>query len=73
MEINYSNNSFKSKIIKILIKLSGFKKNTSSITNTQKHISKCTNKKINKNVFRKMTKLSYNGYTFLYLEWKCRK
>ncbi len=64
MEINYSNNSFKSKIIKILIRLSGFKKNTSSITNIQKHISKCINKKINKKFFRKMTKLSYNGYTF---------
>ena len=64
MNINYSNNSFRSKIIKLLIKLSGFKKNTSSIANTKKHIQKCTNKKIYKNAFRKMTKSNYNGYTF---------
>ena len=35
MEINYSNNSFKSRIIKTLIKISGFKKNTSTISNTK--------------------------------------
>lgn len=63
MEINYSNNSFKSRIIKILIKLSGFKKNTSSISNTKRYISKCRKRKINKNTFKDMIKSSYVGYT----------
>lgn len=63
MEINYSNNSFKSRIIKILIKLSGFKKNTSSISNTKRYISKCRKRKINKNTFKDMIKSSYDEYT----------
>lgn len=64
MEISYSNNSFKSRIIKMLIRLSGFKKNTSSISNTKKYILKCRKRKINKNTFKDMIKKSYDKYTF---------
>lgn len=63
MEINYSNNSFKSRIVKILIQLSGFKKNTNSISNTKKYIAKCNRKKVNKTAFKEMSKIDYNGYT----------
>lgn len=63
MEINYSNNSFKSRIIKTLIKISGFKKNTSTISNTKKYISKCSKRKISKNTFKNMIKKIYNNYT----------
>lgn len=63
MEINYSNNSLKSKIIKILIRFSGFKKNTSSVSNTKKYIKKCNKKKIKKNIFKGMSKIKYKEYT----------
>lgn len=64
MEKYYVDNSFKSKIVKILIKLSRFKRNTSSISNTKKYIKKSNNKKINKNIFKNMSKFNYNDYTF---------
>lgn len=63
MKINYSNNSFKSRCIKLLIKLSGYKNNTCSISNTKKYISKCRKRKINKNTFKDMIEKKYDGYT----------
>lgn len=63
MKINYSNNSFKSRIFKLLIKISGFKNNTSSVSNTKKYITKCRNKKISKNIFKNMIEKNYDGYT----------
>lgn len=63
MEKSYSSNSFKSRLIKLLIKLSGFKKNTSSISNTKKYIVKCRKRKINKNTFKGMIKINFEGYT----------
>lgn len=56
MEINYNSNSLKSRIIKIVIRLSGFKKNTSSISNNKKYINKCKNKKLNEKKFKNRIK-----------------
>lgn len=64
MEISYNSNSLKSRIIKIVIRLSGFKKNTSSISNTQKYINRCKNKKLNEKIFKNMIKEKYKQYDF---------
>lgn len=62
MEINYATNSFGSRIVKFLIKLSRFKNNTSSIYKTEKYIKKCSNKKLGNNIFKDMRKDSISDY-----------
>ena len=64
MTRNYSNNSIKSKIIRLMIKMSNFKKTTSSIENVKKYINWCSHKKISEKIFDGMKKENYKEYTF---------
>lgn len=56
MEKKYTNNSFRSKIAKVLIILSRYKKKTSSASISKKHMNRCQQKPTNDNVFKGMNK-----------------
>lgn len=71
MEIKYDSNSFKSILIKKLIKLSGFKKNTNTLENTKNYINKCSKRKINENLFNGMIKTKTEDYIFY--KWNNKK
>ena len=57
-------NSLKSIIIKLLIKLSNFKKNTSNIENTRKYMKWCQKRQPNKIIFQWMKKKKYNDFIY---------
>lgn len=61
MEKKYNSNSFKSKIFKSLIKLSNFKKNTSSTFNSERYMKICQKKKLKKSIFKNMSKKIYKN------------
>ena len=61
MKKKYNSNSFKSKFFKFLIIISKFKKNTSSISNSEKYMKKCQKKKLKNIFFKNMKKMIYKN------------
>lgn len=59
MNITYKTNSIKSKFFKLLVKISGFKKNTKTITDSIRYMNKCQQKQYDPKVFRDMKKNVY--------------
>lgn len=66
----YNNNSLKSIFFKLLIIISNFKKNTSTIEYTNKYIKWCQKKKLNKKFFKAMKEIKYKNY--IYYKNTCR-